>query len=266
MNIKAFFVATLSSALDLGIATPDDVLRHVTPDVLSIHLPRPLWARLLTAALGAPRVDATLVVETIGVPNLCEHIPSTIIWDCLAEVGQRTLAGGAPAKAAAAGKAAPLPVSAPPPELKRDTPPRGTPVAAAAAAAPIPKPADGLADVVAALESDERHAAPASRGRTPTGPRFRQNPTGISRLGAINTRRPQAPVTAPDEPTRTGGAPTPPAAAKPRRGETEADESYEVEAEVKDDWKSSLAVEDEQLVDWQASEATQTAAEEYRKR
>jgi hypothetical protein len=305
VNIKAFFVATLSSALDLGIATPDDVLRHVTPDVLSTYLPRPLWARLLTAALGAPRVDAQLVVETIGVPNLCEHVPSALIWACVAEIGQRSLTGGVPAqpisRAAAATpgpmKAAPLPVSAPPPiaappiaalpvaappvavppvaaapaEVRRDTPSRGMPVATPppAAAAPMPKPAaDGLADVVAALESDERHT-PASRTRTPTGPRFRQNPTGISRLGAINTRRPQAPVSAADEPTRSGAAPTPPAgaAAKPaRRGETEADEAYEIEAENKDDWKSSLAVEDEQLVDWQASESTQTAADEYRKR
>src|SRR5204862_6963729 len=83
VNLKAFFVATLSSALDLGIASPDDVLRHVTPDVLAIHLPRPLWARLLTACVGAPRVDAQLVVETIGVPNLCEHIPAPIIWACI---------------------------------------------------------------------------------------------------------------------------------------------------------------------------------------
>jgi len=316
VNIKAFFVATLSSALDLGIATPDDVLRHVTPDVLSTYLPRPLWARLLTAALGAPRVDAQLVVETIGVPNLCEHVPSAIVWACVAEIGQRSLTGGVPAQpisrmaAATPGpmKAAPLPVSAPPAvtaapavaaapapavaaapaiaamplvspppaaaapaEIKRDTPSRGMPVATPppAAAAPTPKPApDGLADVVAALESDERHTT-ASRTRTPTGPRFRQNPTGISRLGAINTRRPQAPVSAADEPTRSGAAPTPPAgaAAKPaRRGETESDEAFEIEAEGKEDWKSSLAVEDEQLVDWQASESTQTAADEYRKR
>ncbi|MCW5807605.1 MAG: hypothetical protein KIT31_34940, partial [Deltaproteobacteria bacterium] len=93
MNIKAFFVASLSTALDLGIAAPEDVLRHVTTDILSIHLPRPLWARLLTACLGAPKVDATLVVETIGVPNLCEHIPSPIIWACLAEVARRSLGG-----------------------------------------------------------------------------------------------------------------------------------------------------------------------------
>ncbi|HEX7839790.1 MAG TPA: hypothetical protein VF469_20080, partial [Kofleriaceae bacterium] len=93
MNLKAFFVAALSSALDLGIATPDDVLRHVTPDVLAIHLPRPLWARLLTACVGAPHVDALLVVETIGVPNLCEHIPAPVIWSCIEELAHRALGG-----------------------------------------------------------------------------------------------------------------------------------------------------------------------------
>src|SRR4029079_2990692 len=93
VNLKAFFVTTLSSALDLGIAIPEDVLRHVTPDVLAANLPRPLWARLLTACLGAPRVDAQLVVETIGVPNLCEHIPAQIIWGCIQEVAVRSLSG-----------------------------------------------------------------------------------------------------------------------------------------------------------------------------
>ena len=91
VNLKAFFVATLSTALDLGIAVPDDVIRHVTPDVLAAHLPRPLWARLLTACVGAARVDAQLVVETIGVPNLCEHVPVAILWQCISEIAQRSL-------------------------------------------------------------------------------------------------------------------------------------------------------------------------------
>ena len=54
MNAKAFLVDALTSALDLGLATPDDIVRHVTADVLAAHLPRPLWARLLTACVGAP--------------------------------------------------------------------------------------------------------------------------------------------------------------------------------------------------------------------
>ncbi len=265
MNAKGFFVETLSSALDLGLATPDDVLRHVTPDVLSQHLPRPLWARLLTAALGAPKVDAQLVVETIGVPNLCEHVPSPIIWACIAELAQRALSGvpvqpiSKPAAVTPpAMKSAPIPLATPPPEIKRDTPSRGTPLPAAAPT--IPKPADGLADVVAALESDERQTTPSGRTRTPTGPRFRQASTNAGRLGALNTRRPQAPAPAPDEAARAAAAPRP-----VHRGPTEVDD-YQVETDVKDDWKSSLAVEDEQLVDWQASEETVTTADEYRKR
>lgn len=311
MNVKGFFVDTLSSALELGIATPEDVTRHVTPDILAVHLPRPLWARLLTAALGAPKVDAQLVIETIGVPNLCEHVPSTIIWACVAEIGQRALSG-VPAQPSSrvaavtppAMKAQPQPqaqpqpapltsppplastqpqvqplgmASPPPPEVKReptprDTPSRGVPLPAVSAA--IPKPSnDGLADVVAALESDERQTSPAGRARSATGPRFRQSNTGVGRLGAMSTRRPQAPVPAEEAPrpgaasatAAAAAAASAPAARPANRGQTEADE-FVVETEPKDDWKSSLAVEDEQLVDWQASEETVTGGEEYRKR
>jgi hypothetical protein len=271
VNIKAFFVSTLSSALELGIATPDDVLRHVTADVLSIHLPRQLWARLLTAALGASRLDAQLVVETVGVPNLCEHIPSPIIWACIAELGQRVLSG-VPAQPISrqaamtppAMKSQPVPLAAPPPEVKREAPAPARP-APAAASPTTAKPSDGLADVVAALESDERQTTPSGRARSPTGPRFRQASTGIGRLAAINTRRPQAPVPAAEDGAQAAGAA--PGAAKPsRRGQGDVDGAYEIASEVKEDWKSSLAVEDEQLVDWQGSEETQTAGEEYRKR
>jgi hypothetical protein len=270
--MKAFFVASLSTALDLGIAVPEDVLRHVTPDVLSQYLPRPLWARLLTAALGAPRVDAQLVIETIGVPNLCEHVPSPLIWACLSEIAQRALGGGIPVQQVARSAAytpppmaaaviahAPLSVAAPPPpDPRRDTPARGTSLPVGPS---IPKPSDPLADVVAALESDERApTSPSGRARTPTGPRFRQSNTGIGRLATpAGGRRPQAQASA--------GAGEAAPAAKARRGQTEAD-PYDMETEIanKEDWKSALSVEDEQLVDWSASEETSTTGDEYRKR
>ncbi|MDQ3364934.1 MAG: hypothetical protein M3680_05855, partial [Myxococcota bacterium] len=91
MNLKAFFVTSISQALELGVATPDDILRHVSADILAEHLPRPLWARLLTACVGAPHVDAQLVIETIGVPNLCEHAPAPLLWACIADIAQRSL-------------------------------------------------------------------------------------------------------------------------------------------------------------------------------
>lgn len=260
VNLKAFFVAALSSALDVGVAVPDDVIRHTTPEVLSQHLPRPLWARLLTACLGAPRVDAQLIVETVGVPNLCEHVPAQIIWACIQEIAQRSLAGSTAASVSSvvanagstAAKASdmpfsrtqptpvarPLPLATPPPPAAEPrasaTPPTGTPV-------PIPAPG-----------SHGEHEPEPSRGRPPVGQRFRPTNTGVNRATpntVPSTRRPQAQAT----------QPTPPVAAeppRPKRGQTEGDFDLETFVGGKDDWKNVLAVEDEQLVDWSASEET----------
>lgn len=273
MNMKGFFVAALTSALDLGIGTADDVLRHVTPDVLAQHLPRPLWARLLTACVGAPKVDAQLVVETVGVSNVCEHVPAAVIWACIAEIGARSLGGELPVRkvvgptplltSTAAGPlgtevtqvaevprtpAKPLSIGSPPPPEARPAP---TPPPANLGPS-IPAPgqsavvAVGLDDVVAELEAE---AAPPVRARTPTNQRFRQTNTNIGRLAAANARRPQAQVQTP--------APDP-LADRPRakRGETEIEVEVETDVGTKDDWRSTLAVEDEQLVDWSASEET----------
>lgn len=257
VNLKAFFVATLSSALDLGIANADDVLRHVTPDVLAAHLPRPLWARLLTACLGAPRVEAQLVVETIGVPNLCEHVPAQIIWSCIQEIGLRALGGVVIATPTAPSSrpnvVASTPISRPIP-LATPPPPPATEhrVAATAAAALGPSiPAPGIASDV---EID-----PSSRSRAAPGQRFRQSSTGIGRLAGTSSgaRRPQAQA-APSAPPVAEPQPAP----RVKRGQTEADFELETFVGGKDDWKNAIAVEDEQLVDWSASDETVTNGDE----
>ncbi len=71
-------------------------------------MPRPLWARLITACLGAVRVDSTLVVETVGIPNMCEHAPSTVIWACLADTAARELGDSSLAMPVPAAVAAPV--------------------------------------------------------------------------------------------------------------------------------------------------------------
>lgn len=259
MNIKGFFVDALTAALDLGIGTPDDVLRHVTPDVLAANLPRPLWARLFTACLGAPRVDAQLIVETIGVPNICEHVPAPIIWACIAEIGARSL-GKTPDIAVAP---APLPprtstngtrssVLAPPPD---ENP---TPLPAVAAAAPvaigpsIPAPAptpavnQPLADLITELEQTDGAGEPkvtSLRPRSPTAQRFRQSNTGIQRLGGV--RRPQASAAVSTLSSRS------------RREPTEAEPDLDASTQVGDkDRASDIAVDDSQLVDWQATDGS----------
>lgn len=281
MNLKGFLDTALSQALELGMGSADDVVRHVTPEILADHLPRPLWARLLTACLGAPRVDAQLVIETVGIANLCEHVPVAVMWNCLSEIASRSLGRefvplDVPVSAPSAivskvesspvvtrqDRPAPLSLTPPPEEKPRETP-APKPVALGPS---IPTPstgsADSLADVVAALENDERGSLP-TRARTPTSQRFRQSNTGIGRLAANNTRRPQAAAPA-TEPVPT----VPPAAPgrTARRGSTEVSE-YESETEVgKDDWKNTLAVdvEEEQLVEWSAAgEETQSSSDEF---
>lgn len=265
VNLKAFFVATLSSALDLGIATPDDVLRHATPDVLAGNLPRPLWARLLTACLGAPRVDAQLVVETVGVPNLCEHVPAHIIWACIQEIGLRSLGGGvviatpAAAPISRPNAAASTPISRPIP-LATPPPPPATEQRVAATSPPVVGPSIPSPGMAVA----EPEADPA-RSRVPPSQRFRQSNTGIGRLAAnnANARRPQAQAAPPAPPPvveperdRSGTIP------RVKRGQTDADFDLETYVGGKDDWKNALAVEDEQLVDWSASDETVTTGDE----
>ncbi|HEY4244144.1 MAG TPA: hypothetical protein VGM88_30230 [Kofleriaceae bacterium] len=248
--MKAFFVDTLASALALGVATTDDILRHATPDVLSIHLPRPLWARLIAACLGAPRVDSRLVVETIGLPNLAEHVPGSILWACIYEFGQRAF--GADWKPAAAApiatpvaKSAPLSTPPPPDEIAKPAP-----VIATARNAHPTIPTPELVEVEEApapptIPSSATAAPSSPRARPPVQQRFRQSSTGIGRLAPTNptARKPQATTTAVTAP------PAPP----PRRS-TDSEDDVMTEVGGKDDWKNALAVEDEQLVDWTASD------------
>jgi hypothetical protein len=250
VNVKAFFVDTLGSALELELATPDDVLRYVTPDVLATHLPRPLWARLLIACLGAPRVDAPLVLETIGVANLCEHVPAHILWSCIFEIGDRAL-GGVISLTKPVTRPTPQtqPLMSPPPQVS-PTPPMGVPARAPVAAPgrPIPTPVNQpLADLIEELDTDDR-AATASKQpqRSPTQPRFRPAQTGIGRgtPPSSTQRRPQA-----------AAPPTPAATARPlvRRGSTEVNSEVEVDTEIgRDGWSkdTAVAVDDSQLVDW----------------
>ncbi|MGE0872275.1 MAG: hypothetical protein AB7P03_27190 [Kofleriaceae bacterium] len=277
MNTRGFFVDVLTAALELGIATHDDVLRHATPDVLANHLPRPLWAKLLGACLSASRVDARLVVETITVPSLCEHVPHPIVWACIAEVAARSLGVATshrPTRDNASKQARDTSTSSPAPVAPVATiPPRA--VISRSSSEPrmtAPSPTavntdaqalggDQLADLVAELEADERAATP--RPRNSSG-RFRQAGTNVGRPNT--NRRPQVAATIPTRgPSMASGtAPSTPALSITDTHEI-ADVELDIETDVgRSEWKTSLAVEDEQLVDWAASD--EATGDETRKR
>jgi hypothetical protein len=302
MGMKEFLISALGSALELGIGTTDDVLKHITPDVLSVHLPRPLWARLITACLGAPKVNSQLVVDTVGIPNLCEHMPHTLLWNVLADIGLRALgktgassipipvigastasassASGSIASAARVTPASGIPVIAP---IGKSSPTpqsasNGSAPTTAPAATPTPTPTPAIAPSA---------PADAPRSRSPSRQPFGRQAGGAgaaSRSGALapsqapaaaaaTARRPQAAAPSPADRTP---APTPvtpqPASAlvgsrvtppSPRRGTTATD--FDIDTDVRAEaWKSKdVEVDDDQLIDWSSSEETVTTGDGF---
>ncbi len=92
MNTKRTFLErSLSSGMEVGLITADDVLRHAKPEVLAGHLPKDLLAKLLKACLAAPEMTPALVVETLGTVAMAANLPPEVIWSCVAEVAQREL-------------------------------------------------------------------------------------------------------------------------------------------------------------------------------
>lgn len=88
---RRFLFEVVSSGLALEMITPDDVLAHVTPEVLAHHLPIALKAKLLQASLNAERMTPALVVDVVGVDALVEHAPLAVLWACVRMCAARAL-------------------------------------------------------------------------------------------------------------------------------------------------------------------------------
>jgi hypothetical protein len=75
----------LEEALRLGVLSPADILRHMTPAVLATDLPPALVASILQAGLDNAGFEPEVVVKTLGPDNLAEHLPLPLLWSCLHE-------------------------------------------------------------------------------------------------------------------------------------------------------------------------------------
>ncbi len=94
---RRFLREVVSRGLELAVITPEDVLGHVTPDVLAHHMPIALKAKLLQASLSAERMTPDLVVQVVGIEALAEHAPMPILWACVRACAARQLQGQADA-------------------------------------------------------------------------------------------------------------------------------------------------------------------------
>lgn len=104
---RTFLKEVIAAGLEHGTMTPDDLLVHLGAEVLADNLPKAQHAKLLSASLSSRSMSPQLIVDTLGVSTLCEHLPVHLLWACVADAAERTLSGGAPATdSKSAGKSA----------------------------------------------------------------------------------------------------------------------------------------------------------------
>lgn len=86
-----FLEAALAVGLDCELIKPDDVLRHIPPEVLAANLPGESKTLLLAASLREGKMDANLVFETLDVRVFAENMPRHLLWACIAEAAKKAL-------------------------------------------------------------------------------------------------------------------------------------------------------------------------------
>lgn len=79
----------LGRAITDGLATPDDVVRHVPPPEWVKDAPPQIVAGMLAAGLQRGSFDAKLALEHLTPEVLAEHLSPPLVWKCIAEAVQK---------------------------------------------------------------------------------------------------------------------------------------------------------------------------------
>ena len=99
---QRWFSHILDSGLTENIFGPDDVLGHVTTEIMANHLPPEVMSKVLQSSLAAGAMTPDRVLETLTPEVLAEHIPLPVLWKCVAEAaeksGMTSAEGGKPSK------------------------------------------------------------------------------------------------------------------------------------------------------------------------
>lgn len=86
---ERWIAGIIASALDLEIMGPDDVLMHVTPDLLATYLPPDVMTGVLTASLKAGSMTPQTILGVAGPEVLSRHIPLAVLWEAAQTAAQR---------------------------------------------------------------------------------------------------------------------------------------------------------------------------------
>lgn len=82
---RKWMLVLLEEAFKLGVLSPEDLLRHVTPAVLATDFPPTLVAQVLQAGIDNDAFNPSLVLTTLGPQNLAEYVPLSVLWSCINE-------------------------------------------------------------------------------------------------------------------------------------------------------------------------------------
>ena len=85
-DVQTFLSQAVKSGIETDQLSSDALLQHATPSVLAANLPTELAASLLQASLEAGSMSPDLIIETLGVDALAEHLPAKALWACVCEV------------------------------------------------------------------------------------------------------------------------------------------------------------------------------------
>ncbi len=86
---RRWFASIIQAGLDERIFGPEEVLHHVTPDVMAHHLPAPVLGAVLEASLAAGAMTPDRVLETLTAEVLAQHIPHDVLWKCVSDAAVR---------------------------------------------------------------------------------------------------------------------------------------------------------------------------------
>jgi hypothetical protein len=157
---RTFLEQVLRSGLEHGTITPDDIVRHLDPEVLAPNLPSDLTAKLLQAGLKAASMTPALIVDTVGTEALAQHLPMHLVWGCVAECADRALGGHT--------RPATMPEMSAAPAAKKTPDPKP----AAKAAPAKKKPKAKIPDISSSKSSDSKTKKPNARaGASKSGAR-----------------------------------------------------------------------------------------------
>jgi hypothetical protein len=84
----------MTSALELEIMAPEDVLMHVTPDLLAAYLPPDVMTGVLQASLKTGLMTPQIILSVAGPELLSRHIPPGVLWDAAQDAARRAEIAG----------------------------------------------------------------------------------------------------------------------------------------------------------------------------